>query len=76
MEKQRNQYIKAGFTNEGLWKKFWHDVQNMYGGKVPGKQDRKGETCQKVSFKEGKMVQVKVEPQEFEHQHDVIVIDN
>jgi len=75
-EKQRNQYIKAGFTNEGLWKKFQHDVQNMYGGKVPGKRDRKGETHRKVSFKEGKMVQVKVEPQEFECQHDVIVIDN
>ncbi|KIJ92694.1 hypothetical protein K443DRAFT_13406 [Laccaria amethystina LaAM-08-1] len=75
-EKQRNLYIKAGFTNEGLWKKFRHDVQNLHGGKVPGKRDRKGETHRKASFKGGKMVQVKVEPQEFERQHDVIVIND
>lgn len=74
-EKQRDQYIKAGFTNQGLWKNFRHDVQNMYGGKVPGKRDRKGETRRKVSFK-GIKVHVKVEPQELERQHEVIVLDD
>ncbi|EDR08977.1 uncharacterized protein LACBIDRAFT_326626 [Laccaria bicolor S238N-H82] len=37
---QKKRYIEAGFSKEGLWKSFRHEVEDAYGGKTQTRYER------------------------------------
>lgn len=72
-KEQKRRYIDAGFSKEGLWKSFRHEVEDAHGGKVPGKRERRGMVQpQAKRRKTSKPFQIKAEPRD----EDIVVIDS
>jgi len=77
---QKQEFIEAGYTEDGLWKTFAQDVREKYpDGKVPGKRantEQKGKGKSTVRVKkerlESESIKVKCEPDS----EDIIVIDS